>query len=166
MNVVKYNTRVSKIENLPKYLKEFDCSYSQVSKIENLPEFLDVFNCSLTRVSKIENLPESLKVFHFCSAKLTKIENLPIGLQQIDYSFNIIKFIDNVENERISFTLKGYQSIRRIQKRIKRRYKTKIKAMIVIQRGCHNWIWKPLCNDGTIGIRPRLDMIDLGIELN
>jgi hypothetical protein len=75
---------------------------------------------------------------------------------------NTIKFIDNVEKERISFTLKGYQSVRRIQKRMKRRYK-KAKA-IIIQRGCHNWIWKPLCNDGTVGIRPRLDTEALGLN--
>jgi hypothetical protein len=79
---------------------------------------------------------------------------------------NTVKLIDNIEKERVKFTLKGYQVVRRIQKRIKRRHANKVKAMTIIQKGCHNWIWKPLCNDGTIGIRPRLDMIDLGIELN
>jgi hypothetical protein len=36
-------------------------------------------------------------------------------------------------------------------------------AAMIISRGCHNWVWKPECNDGTIGIRPRLDMEYLGI---
>jgi hypothetical protein len=27
----------------------------------------------------------------------------------------------------------------------------------IIQRGCHNWVFRPKCRDGTIGIRPRLD---------
>jgi hypothetical protein len=31
-------------------------------------------------------------------------------------------------------------------------------AAMIISRGCHNWVWKPECKDGTIGIRPRLDM--------
>ena len=26
----------------------------------------------------------------------------------------------------------------------------------VIQEGCENWLWKPTCSDGTIGIHPRL----------
>lgn len=25
-----------------------------------------------------------------------------------------------------------------------------------IQRGCHNWLYSPICKDGTIGIVPRL----------
>jgi hypothetical protein len=29
----------------------------------------------------------------------------------------------------------------------------------IIQMYCHDWLWKPLCKDGTIGIRPRLDSI-------
>jgi len=40
---------------------------------------------------------------------------------------------------------------------------TKKKAALVITKGCHNWVWKPRCKDGTIGIRPRLDMKELGI---
>lgn len=35
---------------------------------------------------------------------------------------------------------------------IKRYYKRK-RAAQKITRMCHNWIWKPLCNDNTIGIR-------------
>lgn len=30
----------------------------------------------------------------------------------------------------------------------------------------HNWVWKPKCNDGTIGIRPRLDMKELGLTFS
>jgi ankyrin repeat protein len=29
-------------------------------------------------------------------------------------------------------------------------------AARVIQKGCENWLWKPLCKDGTLGIRPRM----------
>jgi hypothetical protein len=36
-------------------------------------------------------------------------------------------------------------------------------AAMIISRGCHNWVWKPECKDGTKGIRPRLDMEYLGI---
>ena len=29
---------------------------------------------------------------------------------------------------------------------------------------CHNWIWKPILKDGTLGIRPRLDTLALGLH--
>ena len=32
------------------------------------------------------------------------------------------------------------------------------KAARIIQKGCENWLWKPLCKDGTIGIMPRIAM--------
>jgi hypothetical protein len=33
----------------------------------------------------------------------------------------------------------------------------------VINEVIEDWIWKPLCCDGTIGIRPRLDTMYLGL---
>ena len=88
----------------------------------------------------------------------SKLENLPLGLEDIHYDSDKVKYIDDVEMSRIVFTLNGYQAIRRLQRRMKVRYRIKNKYAQVIQNGCHNWIWKPLCKDGTIGIRPRIDM--------
>jgi len=95
--------------------------------------------------------------------QITKLENLPIGLQELHCNRYTILFVDNIPKETINFTLKGYNAIKRIQKRMKWRYKRKRNAARIICNGCHNWVWKPLCRDGTIGIRPRLDMISLGI---
>jgi hypothetical protein len=39
------------------------------------------------------------------------------------------------------------------------------KAARVIQKGCHNWLWKPLCKDGTVGIGVRLMMKDINKTL-
>lgn len=36
------------------------------------------------------------------------------------------------------------------------RYLTKEQAARIIQKGCHNWLYKPNCKDNTIGIVPRL----------
>jgi hypothetical protein len=52
----------------------------------------------------------------------------------------------------------------KIKKVYKTHYNRRKKAANVINNGCHNWVWKPECNDGTIGIRPRLDMEYLGIS--
>jgi hypothetical protein len=35
------------------------------------------------------------------------------------------------------------------------------KAARLIQKYCHNWLWKPLCKDGSIGIIPRLMLKNL-----
>lgn len=51
-----------------------------------------------------------------------------------------------------------------IQKRYRYHHFRRCKAIIKIQRCCHNWVWKPLCKDGTVGIRPRLDMKILGLD--
>ncbi len=37
------------------------------------------------------------------------------------------------------------------------------KAVRIIQKHCHNWLWKPICNDGTQFIR--LSLKELNIKL-
>ena len=53
---------------------------------------------------------------------------------------------------------------RQIQRAYLRHYTKRRVAARKITRACHAWIWKPKCKDGTIGIRPRLDMKELGIK--
>ncbi|KAJ3375910.1 hypothetical protein HDU92_000653, partial [Lobulomyces angularis] len=100
---------------------------------------------------------------------IKKIENLPLGLSYIDLEGEVlIEFVDDVPYDDIvwsEFSLKGYQAVKRIQKRLSRRRKCKINAVRRIQAGCRNWIWKPLCKDGTIGVRPRLDLKHLNIDI-
>jgi hypothetical protein len=60
--------------------------------------------------------------------------------------------------------LKEYISARRIQRGYLRHYTKRKVAAIKITSHCHAWVWKPMCKDGSIGIRPRLDMAALGIE--
>jgi Leucine-rich repeat (LRR) protein len=152
--------RITKIENLPEGLQKFDCCDNPITKIENLPKGLRVLGCYGNQITKIENLPKGLQVFN-CYNQITKIENLPIGLQEFYYDSCPITHIDNVEISRVKFTLVGYSSIKRIQRRLALHRKS---SVFIIQNELHVWIWKPKCNDGMIGIRPRLDMEILGIE--
>lgn len=55
--------------------------------------------------------------------QITKLENLPLGLTELGYDIMMVTSIDNVNSSEISFTLRGYQAIRRIQKKIKRKIK-------------------------------------------
>jgi uncharacterized protein YjbI with pentapeptide repeats len=56
-----------------------------------------------------------------------------------------------------------YKAARRIQRAYIRHYTRRKVAATKIVNGCHNWVWKPVCKDGTIGIRPRLDILELGL---
>ena len=47
--------------------------------------------------------------------------------------------------------------------RLKIIYKIKNEKARIIQAGCENWLYKPYCNDNTIGIVPRLSMKELGL---
>ena len=128
---------------------------------------LDKSSQGLTR---IENLPDSLQEFNCGYNGITRIENLPDSLQQFRYYNNPIEFVDNLGiNEYKSvfdyFRVKDYTNIKKCSRTITNYKKRQKEAATVITQGCHNWIWKPLCNDGTIGIRPRLDTRDLGISL-
>ena len=122
---------IIKIENLPKNLKEFDCSNNQIKVIQNLPKSLKVFDCSSNQIKVIENLPINLETFYVNFNQITKIENLPLGLKTLFFDENKIIYVDNVEYKRINFTLHGYQAIRRIQRRIKLRFKRNKAARII-----------------------------------
>jgi hypothetical protein len=56
------------------------------------------------------------------------------------------------------------ESAIRIQRMYLRHYTRRKVAARKITRGCHNWVWKPKCKDGTMGIRPRLDTLALDIK--
>jgi hypothetical protein len=45
-----------------------------------------------------------------------------------------------------------------IQRQWKIYTKNKNKAAKIIQHAMHNWLWKPICKDGTIGINLRLGL--------
>ena len=146
-------------------MEYYNCSSKQITKLENLPESLHTLVCSSNQITKLENLPESLHTLDCGSNWITKLENLPLGLTWFSYTINYVTHVDNVKYDRIKFTLKGYQAIRRIQRRIRYRYDRKVKAAVTIQRGCHNWVFSGKCKDNTVGIMPRLEWRKLQEEL-
>ena len=126
--------------------------------------YLQDFYCANNKIIKIHSLPNSLKHFNCCSNMITKIENLPMSLQRFEYRDNPIKYVDDILFSSINFSLKGYQAIKRIQKRMKRRYKRNDAAR-TIQKHCHNWLWSPKCKDGSTCINIRLSLKELGINI-
>ena len=97
-----------------------------------------------------------------------KIENLPSRLKEFWYDTRNIKFIDIITKEEYKFLfgrfdLKVYNKIKLIQNVVRKWVLRRKKAAKVICNAAENWVWKPIGDDGIIGIRPRLDMRTLGI---
>ena len=162
MSLTFLHKELTKIQNLPTNLIFINYGYNNITEIQNLPHTLQYFGCYCNKIKKIKNLPNSLQIFQCNQNEITKIENLPSGLKEFHYKYNPIQYVDNISinwfNERGGFNLKWYNNIKYLQRRIKLRFKKKDISVRIIQKGCHNWLYKPLCNDGTIGIVPRLFM--------
>ena len=60
--------------------------------------------------------------------------------------------------------IKQYISARKIQRVYLRHYTRRKVAACKIANLAMNCVWKPMCKDGTMGIRPRLDTHALGLE--
>ena len=116
------------------------------SKLENLPNSLQKLNCGGNSITKLENLPNSLQELYCYNNSITKLENLPNCLQDIWYDKNKITMVDNIsidwfhEGKRNGFSLKFYNTIKRLQRRHRIRFRLKNKAARIIQNGCHNWL--------------------------
>lgn len=152
-----FESNITTIQNLPKDLKELMCDDTLIIKIENLPKNLEYFSCINTNIRKIENLPINLLFLDIKETDITKIENLPNYLIDITFSKESIKYIDNIDIKWFkTFNLKHYNTIKCIQRKIRKRLIIKNKMANIIQQGCENWIWKPTCKDNTIGINCRI----------
>jgi hypothetical protein len=93
-DITNVNT-IYKIENLPKSLKHFDCSWNKIKIIENLPETLENFNCHNNFITKLENLPNSIRYFDCSDNFISKIENLSNELIYMDIHHNRIFELEN-----------------------------------------------------------------------
>ena len=120
------------------------------------------FYTEQNQITKIENLPETLIYFNFSGNPIRTIENLPRGLKCIWYERDWTRYVDNISlhwwDQRGGFKLDTYNTIKRLQRRIQLRVQRKIHAARVIQRACHDWLWKTKCRDGTMGIVLRLNL--------
>lgn len=133
--------------NFPKSILYFNCQVNEINDLSQVkfPEYLECFYCCVNEITSLNNVrfSKSLEKLSIVGNKIDKIENLPLGLQQLHYDHWKTKFIDDIEFNRIKFTLGGYQAIRRIQKRMKRRYKMKNEASKLIGRQVLHWLWSP-----------------------
>lgn len=153
-------------DNLDNFFPEYD--RRSLSKIENLPSSLSELHCEFSRISKIENLPISLTYLNCYGSDISKIENLPRSLIFLSFNSDKVKYVDDIPIDQLNFQrwnfIERYNIIKKLQRRMKIRYKIKNEKAKIIQAGCENWLYKPYCNDNTIGIVPRLSMKELNLK--
>ena len=168
-----------------KQLKYIDCSYNKLEKINVLDlKQLRILYCHYNELEEIPMhsnyleeldisynkyimcIPKNLSknIYHLCitGTSITKIEYIKNKNISIAYNHHV-KYIDNLlitwlDEHRICITWPMYFILKKYQRNIKLKYQRKLNAIRLIQKNCYNWIWKPTCKDGTIGIRLRLDL--------
>ena len=78
-------------------------------------------------------------------------------------------FCANIFNEIYGYwsNKKHYLAIIRFQKKYKAWFIVKRnKSALIIQKACENWLWKPICKDGTTGINFRIGLKKLEKFIN
>jgi hypothetical protein len=76
--------------NLPKELKELDCSHNLIMKLDNLPLGLKKLICSNNKISQLDFLPETLEYIDCSHNEITHLDDLPNGLIYLECSHNSI----------------------------------------------------------------------------
>jgi len=162
-----------------KFLPKLVELYCTDTLITNMPmrisSYLEIIDIRNNRY--LSNIPDKMCYYLYNLLELN-IMNTGISELQLKYIKNAtviqhgtIYKIDNIDlvwfhDRHITLTYKFYTIIRKMQRKLKKRFQVKLRAILIIQRGCHNWIWKPVCKDGTIGIRLRLDCLYLDRYIN
>ena len=124
-----------------------------------------------------ENAPKNLQEIWLDHNQIIELrwENSPKNLQYIWLYHNQIRemnFLGAPEHIQLYYgpfqnEYKAYKkqcnAVRNIQRNYLRHFTRRKYAAMVICRASFNWVWKPVCKDGSIGIRPRLDMLALDL---
>ena len=110
-----------------------------------LSKFIEI---NLFTIFSWKDAPQSLTSIHLYDNQITEFlwKDCPDKVH-----------IDGLSDKQ-SYELREYRSAKKIQRVYLRHYTRRKCAATKVAKGCHNWLYKPRCNDGTIGIVPRLHL--------
>ena len=143
--------------------------------LENAPRSLTYVNLDGNQITNMnwKKAPRSLTRVFLGRNQITNMNwvNAPSSLTGVDLGGNQITNM-NWENAPRPLTkvfpytkeYKQYLSARSIQRVYLKHYTRRKVAACKIANLAMNWVWKPMCKDGTMGIRPRLDTQALGLD--
>ena len=121
---------------------------------EGCPKSLEIIYLNGNQLTSFswEGCPESLKIINLNSNQLRSFswEGCSESLKIIHLNLDL--FIE------LKYTLEQYKAKMKIWRAYLRHYTRRKAAAVKISRATHNWVWKPICKDGTLGIRLRLNL--------
>ncbi len=115
--------------------------------IDELNSFNQYYIEITRRLDRISDIIDDM------TRRITERINFYCNIHNHYYSCNKCEFQKNYSSKKIQRVWRKYI------------YNKRDNAARVIQNGLHNWLAKPVCNDGTIGIIPRLAMRENDEEL-
>jgi Leucine-rich repeat (LRR) protein len=150
----------------------YDCSNLDLNELYLPDIILYELNCSNNKLTKLPELPDTLIELYCQNNLLTELPNLK-NVCILECDWHMINYTPTFKNYKYFLyvsrlpTTQVFEHIRRVAVVIiqrntryflmKRKF-TKSIAIIKIQRGCHNWLWNPICRDGKMGINLRLGL--------
>lgn len=169
-------TGIKKLPQLPSTLEVLLCDNSHITELPTLPPLLKKLFCFNSGLGSLPALPRSLEFLDVAGTIVERIPPIPSTLKHLDVGDSRVKYIsskvpascciDGIEHKMIKwcfgddkerfevcdYSRKRYAKCLRVaSKVIARRI-----AASVIQRNLKNWLYKPICADGRLGIIPRL----------
>ena len=146
-------------ENAPKNLQQIYLDHNQIRELnwENAPKNLQDILLLSNQIRELrwENAPKNLQTIYLGNNEIREMNFL--GAPE-----HIQLFYGPFQNEYKAYQ-KQCNAARVMQRNYLRHFTRRKYASMVICRASFNWVWKPVCKDGSIGIRPRLDMLALDL---
>lgn len=149
-----------------------ECSGNNLIELPNLiNNFIYYIDCSNNNIKYIDELPITLIELYCSNNNLTKLPKLPNLLYTLQCDWNLITFTPSFI--KYKYLLEQYCTDDNKEEYLKIvacnfiKYYWKIhydkdilpkmeKSAKIIQRGCYNWLWKPVCKDGKPGINVKI----------
>lgn len=93
------------LPELPRNLKNLDCSHTNIVELPELPTSLQQLFCSHTKIKNLPKLPENLKVLHCRNTYIQKVSELPKSIDALEWSYyNYPMNVNTFENVDCSLT--------------------------------------------------------------
>jgi len=171
------NTRIKKLPKLPETLTRLSCDFTAITELPSLPRSLTELSCQYCRISTLPELPPGLEKLDISNTFIQRIPPLPSSMSQLFFYHTNVKYLSSriptncyirPDDFALNWCFQSDMNKVEVDKKAQQRYAACLRlaskviakrtAVSLIQRNVRNWIDKPICNDGKLGIAVRLGM--------
>lgn len=179
--------KITVLPPLPNTLTRLNISNTLIESLpDQLPTCLVELRMESTKIKSLPKLPETLRVLTCDGSLLTELPDpLPSAMSYLTLDHTAITILPkvsrkccltlpdtlrlcnplNVNQNEAYYRSMAPERCKEITGKtwyIAAKYLYKVKQVKIIQRNLHNWLYKPVCADGTLGIVARLGMKKCG----